>query len=488
MLQNSWNSISPVELMVQRACDPSLHEPNYALNLELVEYIKKKKANTPREAAMAIVHNINHRNPHVSILALNLLQTLVNSLGHLFHLQIATKEFLNELVRRFPERPPPFPGPIMTRILDLIHEWRETICKESRWKEDLGNIKDMHRLLGYKGYRFRDAPRTTQNLQPTEATANLKSPEELEQEDRDAQSAKLQELIRRGTPRDLAAAQELMKSLSGANPESKPDYRKQTMHELDKLQAKVILLNELLDNFDVSRGEKFAKGDAYDQVAGVLRQARPKIQKWIGEAEEGDPESLDTFLHMNDMINNVIERYERYQKGDYSATIEPVASTSNTNAPKDNLIDFFGDDEASAAPASSGPANDLDGLFGSSTPASPTSSSTSPPPQLNARANIMAAFNQPQASQLNQFGTQPFFSPTPQFGAPAQTVVPPHLGSGAASPFGGAATPTSQSQFGGIMLPTTPRPSPATPSAPPPPQQQPQQGAKDPFADLAGLF
>ncbi|ELU37594.1 hypothetical protein AG1IA_08373 [Rhizoctonia solani AG-1 IA] len=35
---------------------------------------------------------------------------------------------------------------------------------------------------------------------------------------------------------------------------------------------------------------------------------------------------------MNDMINNVIERYERYQKGDYSATIEPVASTSNTNA------------------------------------------------------------------------------------------------------------------------------------------------------------
>lgn len=26
----------------------------------------------------------------------------------------------------------------------------------------------------------------------------------------------------------------------------------------------MILLNELLDNFDVSRGEKFAKGDAYD--------------------------------------------------------------------------------------------------------------------------------------------------------------------------------------------------------------------------------
>ncbi|KAG9124409.1 hypothetical protein FRC07_011723 [Ceratobasidium sp. 392] len=436
---------------------------------------------------MAIVHHVNHRNPHVSILALNLLQTLVNSLGHLFHLQIATKEFLNELVRRFPERPPPFPGPIMTRILDMIHEWKETLCKESRWKEDLGNIKDMHRLLGYKGYRFRDNPRSSQQAQTSvAATANLKSPEELEEEDRAAQSAKLQELIRRGTPRDLAAAQELMKSLSGANPESKPDYRKQTMHELEKLQAKVILLNELLDNFVASRGEKFAKGDAYDQVADVCRQARPKIQKWIGEAEEGDPESLDTFLHINDMINNVLDRYERYQKGDYTAVVEQTPSASGA-APKSDLIDFFGDDSATAA-APSNPANDLDGLFG---PVSSTTSAPSPAPAQHAdpRASIMAAFNQqPMQASQPQFG---------QFGG-ASSFGGINLGENRTnSPFG-SSTPggQGQSQFigGGIMLPTTPRPGSAAPSGsthPPPtapPQQQQGQGAKDPFADLAGLF
>ncbi|QRV78093.1 ADP-ribosylation factor family [Ceratobasidium sp. AG-Ba] len=490
MLQNSWNQVSPVELMVQRACDPSLHEPNYALNLELVEYIKKKKANTPREAAMAIVHHINHRNPHVSILALNLLQTLVNSVGHAFHLQIATKEFLNELVRRFPERPPPFPGPIMTRILDMIHEWRETLCKESRWKEDLGNIKDMHRLLGYKGYRFRDNPRSSQ-AQSTSvaATANLKSPEELEEEDRAAQSAKLQELIRRGTPRDLAAAQELMKSLSGANPESKPDYRKQTMHELEKLQAKVILLNELLDNFDASKGERFVKGDAYDQVADVCRQARPKIQKWIGDAEEGDPESLDTFLHINDMINNVLDRYERFQKGDYSAVMEQTPSGSGTAAPKSDLIDLLGDDSANTAPAASGPANELDGLFG------PPSSSSPPPTQpqqhgADPRASIMAAFNQqpmqPAQSQFGQFGGMGMN----MGGAPNQFGgMVGGSGTQSPSPFGNS---TPGGQFpGGIMLPTTPRPGSTAPHAAtsPPPQQQPQaQAAKDPFADLAGLF
>src|SRR5258707_14651624 len=110
---------------------------------------------------MLIARLANHRNPHIAILALALLDTLVQSCGYPFHLQISTKEFLNELVRRFPERPPPFPGPVMTRILELIHGWKEGICVESRWRDDLGNIRDMYRLLSFKGYRFRDIPRTS---------------------------------------------------------------------------------------------------------------------------------------------------------------------------------------------------------------------------------------------------------------------------------------------------------------------------------------
>ena len=78
----------------------------------------------------------------------------------------------NELVRRFPERPPPFPGPVMSIILELIHGWR---------------------------------------------ASNIKSAGELENEDREAQSAKLQELIRRGTPRDLAAALNGMTPVDSAN-------------------------------------------------------------------------------------------------------------------------------------------------------------------------------------------------------------------------------------------------------------------------------
>jgi len=55
-----------------------------------------------------------------------------------------------------------------------------------------------------------------------------------------------------------------MKSLAGANPDAKPDYRTQALTELNKLEQKVILLHEMLDNIDTERGEKFAKGDVYD--------------------------------------------------------------------------------------------------------------------------------------------------------------------------------------------------------------------------------
>lgn len=100
---------------------------------------------------------------------------------------------------------------------------------------------------------------------------SLRSPEELEEEDREAQAAKLQELIRRGTPRDLEQAQELMVIMSGAEPDKKPDYHSQTGKELDKIQSRAVLLNSMLDNAE--EGEKFVEGDAYD-VSVWKRKAR----------------------------------------------------------------------------------------------------------------------------------------------------------------------------------------------------------------------
>ena len=43
---SGWMGASPVDILVHRACDPSLSEPPYQVHVELAELINKKKANT----------------------------------------------------------------------------------------------------------------------------------------------------------------------------------------------------------------------------------------------------------------------------------------------------------------------------------------------------------------------------------------------------------------------------------------------------------
>ena len=61
-----------------------------------------------------------------------------------------------------------------------------------------------------------------------------------------------------------------MRSLADANPDAKPDYRTQALLDLNKLEQKVVLLNEMLDNVDVDKGERFVSGDAYDVIIIVI--------------------------------------------------------------------------------------------------------------------------------------------------------------------------------------------------------------------------
>ena len=84
----------------------------------------------------------------------------------------------------------------------------------------------------------------------------------MEAEDREIQQAKLQELIRKGTPRDLAEANHLMKILSGYDERHKPDYRAKAAEEVEQLRRKADLLREML--LGVQRGETIGQSDAFE--------------------------------------------------------------------------------------------------------------------------------------------------------------------------------------------------------------------------------
>jgi ADP-ribosylation factor-binding protein GGA len=472
---------TPLQRYIQNACSPENYEPNLALCLEIADLINAKKGSAPREAAVSIVAYINHRNPNVSLLALSLLDICVKNCGYPFHLQISTKDFLNELVRRFPERPPIRNTRVQNKILELVEEWRRTICETSKYREDLGFVRDMHRLLHLKGYQFPAVRREDAAvLNPSD---NLKSAEEMESEEREAQSAKLQELIRRGTPHDLQEANKLMKVMAGYDTRKKTDYRAKAAEEVGKIQQKARLLEEMLQGY--KPGDEIKEGDVFEELANALASAHPKIQKMC-EEESDDTEAVAKLFEINDSIHRTIERYKLIKKGDIEAANAIPKGTLGTSGAgvrkgPDNelsLIDFDGPEQsapqqqqqqeqsAPAPPPKAGNAleDDLlglnmgDGNFGEGGGISLGSSSngTSKAPSMG-NADIMAQFSQPQQQRS-----------TPQPSMFSQPAPPPQ--SASTDLFGSLSGPSSHS---------------ITPSPQHQQQQQPPQKKPDPFAALS---
>lgn len=201
----------------------------------------------------------------------------------------------------------------------------------------------------------------------------------MEEEEREAQSAKLQELIRRGAPEDLQEANRLMKIMAGYDTRSKTDYRAKAAEEVGKIQAKARLLEENLAAF--KPGDTMTDGDVFEDLAASLQSAQPKIQKMC-EEESDDHEAVAKLFEINDSIHRTVERWKLLKKGDIEGAEKlaqgapiPTASTSASAgkakalaANELSLIDFDGEAEANgaapeAAPSSQGGLeNDLLGL------------------------------------------------------------------------------------------------------------------------------
>ncbi|CAO3592469.1 unnamed protein product [Absidia cylindrospora] len=389
---------------------------------------------------MTIVRLVNSKRVNQAMLALTLLDHCVKNCGYPFHLQIATKEFLNALVRKFPERPPasftPSPAPrlngspdfswnhfdyvpqqpsganpIMARILYLIKEWKVGLAELSRYKNDLIHIKDMYRLLRYKGYKFPEIREASLSaLAPVET---LRSADELEEEDRIAQSAKLQELIRRGRPQDLVEANRLMKIMSGYDQRKQTNYNEIFAEELHKIENKATLLYEMLEN--VKEGETVDANEMMRELQSACASALPKISRMVKEEE--DEEKIEDLLRINDIVNNVIAKYQDIQKGLYNTHYKVNTDGHATPQPEENqgisLIDLDDNDTSTNSPqynsapeqSAANVMDELTNLFGQQVNTS-TAPST-PPRQLPPNSILSQPFKPTSSSSVSSSQSTP---------------------------------------------------------------------------------
>ncbi|ODV88404.1 hypothetical protein CANCADRAFT_4540 [Tortispora caseinolytica NRRL Y-17796] len=415
----SRNTVSErLDRLIERACSANNLEPDLAVNMEIVDLINAKGGSLPRQAAESIVKLINGRNSASAILALALLDSLVKNCGYPFHLQISRKGFLNELVKKFPERPPNRLTKTQYLILEAIEEWRITICRNSKYSADLGHIRDMHRLLRESGYNFPEISREDANVLSA-ADDNLKSAEELEAEERAVLSAKLQELIHSGSPKDLQEANRIMKIMAGYEAGDKTDYRAKVAEDLERVRHKATVFEEMVNRIE-QQGSSGSE-EVADEIYSSLRSASVKLQKIIKDESDDEP-AVQKLLTLNDYINNLVQKYSLLKKGNVDAAKNITLGSSGgalgsgdikSSSQGLSLIDF--DDEASApasAPASASPlqqtsnssgsaVNDLLGILDNTTPVPQSASSTG-------SANKYAALE-----ALSDFSSSAASSPSP---------------------------------------------------------------------------
>ncbi|KAH3669366.1 hypothetical protein OGAPHI_001487 [Ogataea philodendri] len=205
----------------------------------------------------------------------------------------------------------------------------------------------MHRLLRSKGYEFPAVRKEDAAvLNPSD---NIKSIDEIQREERIAQSAKLQELVRRGRPQDLKEANDLMKIMSGfKHDETMDEARNRVNEDVEKVSRKASILDEMLNNA-TNTGTFDPSDETIAELISSLRVAQPKLQTLVQE-ESDDQEQVGKLLSLNDKINSILQKADLLKQGDVAnASKVKVAGGGGLN-----LIDF--DDDEPAPAASNAPA------------------------------------------------------------------------------------------------------------------------------------
>ncbi|KAK2833527.1 hypothetical protein Q5P01_017416 [Channa striata] len=359
LLGNPYST--PVGQCIERATDGGLQNEDWTLNMEICDIINETDEG-PRDAMRALKKRLGgNKNYREVMLALTVLETCVKNCGHRFHVQVANRDFIDGVLVKIisPKTNPP--TIVQDKVLSLIQAWADAF----RSSPDLTGVVHIYEELKRRGIEF--------PMADLDALSPIHTPQRGTPE---VDPAMIKYLApsspATGTPKPAptpASATQVSHVASPITPT--PEQIARLRSELDVVRGNIKVMSEMLTEL-VPGQEDASDLELLQELNRTCRAMQQRVVELISRVS--NEEVTEELLHVNDDLNNIFLRYERYER--YRSGRAAQNNGMLNEATEDNLIDL-------------GP--------GSPSVVTPRITS-SPPPQSTAGATASPAHNPATAS------------------------------------------------------------------------------------------
>ncbi|XP_073247471.1 TOM1-like protein 2 [Porites lutea] len=288
---------SPVGQRIEKATDGNLPSEDWAANIEICDIINETDEG-PKDAAKAIKKRLSGNKNYKSVLlTLTVLETCVKNCGHRFHVLLAKKEFLDEIVKILSPKNNP-PQVVQDKILSLIQDWADAF----RSSPDLSYVMETYETLRAQGLEF-----PAKNL---DTLSPIYTPERTQPERPPTRPSRPPPTQPTVVPPQATQPGHAVQAPGGPVVPT-PEQLGKIRSELDIVHGNISVMSEMLTEMTPGQEEP---GDL--QLLQELNRTCRAMQQRVLELIQrvANEEVIGLLLSVNDDLNNVFIRYDRYER------------------------------------------------------------------------------------------------------------------------------------------------------------------------------